>query len=95
MVTEKTEGSCLEMDKPGRRQRAEEGHRDSELRTRERENGNGLTSAIGEAPVIPHRAKVLEDEDGHGRDNKQHHEHHHPHVSTERLWGGKDTSAQG
>lgn len=52
----------------------------------------GLTSAISEAPVITHRAEVLKDKDSHGGDDKQHHKHHNPDVSTEGLWGRKKTS---
>lgn len=54
----------------------------------------GLTSAISEAPVVTHRAEVLEDKDSHGGDNQQHHEHHNPHVSTERLWGREKPKIQ-
>lgn len=50
-----------------------------------------LTSAISKAPIIAHRAEVLKDKDGHCRDDKQHHKHHHPDVSTEWLWRGKET----
>ena len=46
-----------------------------------------LTSAVSEAPVVTHGAKVLEDKDGHGRDDEEHHKHHDPHVSAEWLWG--------
>lgn len=51
-----------------------------------------LTSAISEAPVITHRAEVLEDKDSHGWDDEQHDEHHHPYVSTEWLWGREKKS---
>lgn len=53
-----------------------------------------LTSAISKAPIIAHRAEVLEDKDSHCRDDKQHHKHHHPYVSTEWLWRGKETHAE-
>lgn len=48
-----------------------------------------LTSAICKTPVVAHRAEILKDKDGHSRNYKQHHEHHHPHISTEWLCGRK------
>lgn len=54
----------------------------------------GFTSAIGEAPVVTHRAEVLKDKDGHGWDDEQHHKHHNPDVSTEGLWGRKKKKNQ-
>ena len=74
----------------GRRQTAGEGHRDSGPGARKRQTCSGygrLTSAVSEAPVVTHGAKVLEDKDGHGRDDEEHHKHHDPHVSAEWLWG--------
>lgn len=74
----------------GRRQTAGEGHRDSGPGARKRQTCSGygrLTSAVSEAPVVTHGAKVLEDKDGHGRDDEEHHKHHDPHVSAEWLCG--------
>lgn len=53
-----------------------------------------LTSAISKAPIIAHRAEVLKDEDSHRRDDKQHHKHHHPYISTERLWRGRENHGE-
>lgn len=54
------------------------------------QGGTPLTSAISKAPIIAHRAEVLKNEDSHRRDDKQHHKHHHPYISTERLWRGRE-----
>lgn len=46
-----------------------------------------LTSAISETTVVAHGTEVLEHEDGDGRNQQQHDEHHDPDVSAEGLCG--------
>lgn len=46
-----------------------------------------LTSAVSETAVVAHGTEVLEHEDGDGRNQQQHDEHHDPDVSAEGLCG--------